>query len=269
MLKLERYEKASTLKEAYDWIQDEENILLGGGGWLKLTHVNKKIGVDLEELNLDYIREQEDGFHIGAMTTLRTLETDASLQKFASGMIAGCASKIMGVTVRNVVTVGGSICGKYGFSDLVTTLLSLETKLVFYHNRTMDLGAFLEHKGKIKDILVEIIIPKDDAKGYFEAYKKTGLDFSLVNVAVLHRNGLNICVGSRPGGPVLIQIPLHSTMYGALLLAFEKGKLSVDSDEIESITKEFTFGTNHRASKDYRFELAKVLIMHGIKEVLA
>lgn len=267
-MKLERFEKVSTLKEAYDLMQHDENVIIGGGGWLKLTHTKKLTGIDLENLNLDYIHKEEDGYHIGAMTSLRTLELYPEFQFFASGIVSNAASRVMGVTIRNLVTIGGSVCGKYGFSDIVTMLLALDTQLVFYHTEPMGLEAFLEHKGKIKDLLVEVIIPAEQGKGFFDAYKKTSLDFSLINVAITSKDGLNIAIGSRPSIATLVKIPMHSEIYDTLVNVFRDGKLSVDTPEIDGICKQFTFGTNPRASKEYRFELAKVLVMHGIKEVL-
>lgn len=267
-MKLERFEKVSTLKEAYDLMQQDENVVIGGGGWLKLTHIQKQTGIDLENLNLDYIRKEEDGYHIGAMTTLRTIEQYPEFQFFASGMVANAASRVMGVTIRNLVTIGGSICGKYGFSDVTTMLLALNAQLVFYKTGNMGLESFLEHKGKMKDLLLEAVIPAEQGKGFFDAYKKTSLDFSIINMALTSYNGFNIAIGSRPGSATLVKIPMHSEVYDALVKSFHEGKLSVDTPEIDGICKQFTFGTNPKASKEYRFELAKVFVMHGIKEVL-
>lgn len=272
-MKLLNYEKVTTLEEAYTLVQDEKNQIIGGGGWLKLTDVSKNIGIDLELLELNKIWEDEDGIHLGSMCTLRDIELSPIFHTYASGILSQSASVIMGVTLRNIVTIGGTVCGKYGFSDLITVLLALGADLNFYHAKRMTLEAFLQTKGKVLDILTEIIIPKENAKntikGYFEAYKKTSLDFSLVNVAIVRDEHIYITIGSRPGVAKRVSIMSDSDVMKKIKENNEQGQSASMSAIVENIVSEFSFGSNPRASKEYRIELAKTYVLHGLREVLA
>jgi CO/xanthine dehydrogenase FAD-binding subunit len=267
-LKLLKYESANSLEEAYALIQEDDNLVLGGVGWLKLTHMSKSIGVDLEKLGLNYIRKEDNTLIIGAMTPLRTIELDASVTCVASGILAKSASMIMGVNLRNIVTIGGTVCGKYGFSDLLTPLLALNAKLRFYKTGVISLEDFLQSKDRQKDILVEVLIPIEQQKGYFEAYKKTSLDFSLVNVAIACNEEVVIAIGARPAVASCFRIRKDSDVFRHMSEVLSQGHSIELNEIIEGIVQDFNFGTNPRASKEYRFELAKNYVLHGLKEVL-
>jgi CO/xanthine dehydrogenase FAD-binding subunit len=266
-VKLLNYVKVTNLEQAYELVQQENNQIIGGGGWLKLSDVTKETGVDLELLGLDQIWENEEGIHIGAMCNLRELETNPLIQNYVSGIVAKSAAMIMGVTLRNIVTIGGTVCGKYGFSDLLTVLLAVKAKLHFYKAQQLSLEDFLQSKGKFRDVLVEIILPKCQSIGTFEAYKKTSLDFSLVNVAIVVDQDLRIAIGSRPGAAQLVCIKGDTKEYKTLLQGSVSGQNAELNESIETIIKAFAFGSNQRASKEYRIELAKSYILHGLREV--
>lgn len=83
---------------------------------------NKTLGtaIDLCDLGLDQIDEDENEFRIGAYATLRQIETHEALNAYTHGAIAESVRHIVGVQFRNVATVGGSIWGRFGFSDVMT-----------------------------------------------------------------------------------------------------------------------------------------------------
>ena len=59
------------------------------------------------------------------MTSYRSVETCDILKKYFNGVIADSVSSIIGTQFRNTVTVGGSVYGRFGFSDFLTPLLAL------------------------------------------------------------------------------------------------------------------------------------------------
>ena len=95
------------------WVNGENRIsmILGGGCWLRLGR--KRIGtlIDLSGLGLDQIEEQDGWVRIGAMVSLRQLETSALLKERFGSLFADMTGHIVGVQFRNLATVGGSIFG--------------------------------------------------------------------------------------------------------------------------------------------------------------
>ncbi|MFH5881803.1 MAG: FAD binding domain-containing protein [Candidatus Izemoplasmataceae bacterium] len=262
-MEVKRYHLAKTIKEAYEiLLQDDNAQIIAGGAWLK--QVNKDIStiIDLKALNLDQIIENDAYYEIGSMVTLRTLEVHEGIGKLLGGIVSESISHIMGVNFRNIATIGGSIYGRYAFSDIITALLTCKVTLHFHDSGAMDLEAFLLKRGSFKDILTHIHIYKSKGKSYFKKVSNTRLDFAMLNIAVSHWNGkYYIALGSRPGSAILI--------HEAMTFLNEQDTLSdkVINESLDLMLANTKFGTNHRASDKYRIELAKTYVKRGLNEV--
>ena len=115
MMTIREYKRAESLEEAWQLNQKKANRVLGGMIWLKMENINVGTAIDLSGLGLDTIEETEDGFSIGAMVTLRQLEEHAGLAAYTHGAVKEALRHIVGVQLRNLATVGGSIYSRFGF----------------------------------------------------------------------------------------------------------------------------------------------------------
>ena len=86
-------------------------------------------------MGLDTIEETDTEIIIGAMATLRDLETNAALNAYTAGAVREAVRHIVGVQFRNCATVGGSIYGRFGFSDVLTMFLVLDAQVELYKGR--------------------------------------------------------------------------------------------------------------------------------------
>ncbi|WP_300385798.1 FAD binding domain-containing protein [Clostridium sp.] len=262
MFTLQKLLQPETIEEAYKILTEKKsNTILGGCCFLRMG--SKRIGTALElsNLNLDYIKEDSDYIEIGAMTNFRDIETNEILKGNFNGVLPKSVSNIIGVQFRNVVTVGGTVFSKYGFSDFITGLLSLDTEVELYGAGRMSLEEFLNMDYK-KDILTRIFIRKDSRKATFKDFRNSASDYSVLNVAVSNKeNNWTIVVGARP---VVAKIAKKASE------ELSKGKLN--SEKIEEIAniaaEELAFGDNMRATGEYRKVLCKVLVKRAIMEVL-
>ena len=119
-MEIVNYLKAQTIEEAYEQLnEDPSNLIIGGGAWLRLSSKVVETAIDLVHIELDQIVETKSSFEIGASVTLREVEKNASLANLYNGIVNNGVHGIMGVALRNLVTVGGSIFGKYSFSDVL------------------------------------------------------------------------------------------------------------------------------------------------------
>ncbi len=101
MLYMQQYVKASSLDEAYTLLMKNRNHqILGGMQWLKMQDRVVPMAIDLQALHLDEIKEQEDYIEIGAMCTLRQLETSPILLKAFGTLIQDSIKDIVGVQFR-------------------------------------------------------------------------------------------------------------------------------------------------------------------------
>ncbi len=262
-MEVKNYVRPLTLEEAYNLLTASgQNALLGGGVWMK--YANRKVDtmIDLSLLGLNQIIEKKDEVIIGAQTTLRDLEIHPAIKNLGTGFLSQAIGSIVGVAFRNVATIGGSIAGKYPFSDLITPLLCLDVTLKFFPDEDMTLSEYLDQKHKHPGILTYIIIKKTKGKGYFKKVSNTILDFSILNVACYYNNKFMIAIGSRPAKPILATHVMHVLNQSSHL---SDEFISSAGDEI---IKTIPFSSDDRGSKAYREILAKTYVIRGIKEVI-
>lgn len=263
MLTIGNYVKVKTLEEAYELNQARNSRIMGGMMWLRLGNARVKTIIDLSELGLNEIEETDHVFRIGAMCTLRQLEECEGLKQFFGDGIAESVRHIVGVQFRNQATVGGSIYGRFGFSDVLTALLALDTFVELYHGGTIRLSEFVNRKPD-NDILISVIVRKSKRKFRYESIRQTKTDFPVLACSVV--TGIYrgqecwfISVGARPMKAMLIEkhweIPNDAT--DEQLAEYAK-----------SAAAEFTYGTNMRGSAEYRQHLAEVLIRREMRSIL-
>lgn len=259
-----QYVRADSPETAFLLYSDDpKSVILGGGLWIRLASTEITTLIGLEELGLDRIEADDQWIKIGSQVTLRQLQVSHHLAGLAGGIISQAAGQIMGIGVRNVATIGGTICGRYGFSDLLPALLACDARLIFFQSEELSLKQYLSQKKPKRDILMAIKIRKVPATGYFHKVSTTALDFALLNLAIARRAGkYKIVIGARPGGAMCaeqamqyldqIDSPTEDTILHATKLALA----------------EITFSGNHKASQAYREELASVYLERGLKAVM-
>lgn len=248
MISFRQYVQASSLEEAYTLNQKRSSIVIGGMLWTKLSRRKYATAIGLEKLGLDTIEETEEAYSIGCMVTLRTLETHEGLLKFTGGAMKNAVEHIVGVQFRNNATVGGSLWGRFGYSDVLTIFLALDASVELYHAGVMKLSEFVTMSRRTRDILVRVIVPKTTEKIVYLSQRNTQTDFPVLAVCIAKgENGMLCSIGARPSAAVAMEI--------------------TDTQTPEEIADLFTYGSNIRASKEYRKRIAEVLIRRGLAKL--
>lgn len=264
MLKIKEYVRVESLEEAYELNQKKTNRILGGMLWMRMSNVQIQKGIDLSGLGLGQIEETEEEFRIGCMVTLRQIEMHEGLQKWTNGIARACVKDIVGVQFRNLATVGGSIFGRFGFSDVLTAFMALDTQVELYKAGVMPIAEFAKMK-KDNDILVRIIVKKNkEAKYCYLSHRNTKTDFPVLAVAcAMESEKVKVIAGARP----------HKAMEVAIAPDMQKKLICKETSKeecdeiIEAIAKEIETGSNMRASKEFRTHLANVLIRRGLESL--
>lgn len=256
MFTAQQYVKAATLEEAWQLNQKRSTTLLAGGCWLRLTRRRVGALVDLSGLGLDTIEETEGEFSLGAMVTLRQLEQHPGLAALTQGAMAESVRSIVGVQFRNLATVGGSIYGRFGFSDVLTLFLALDAVVELHHGGTVPLAEYAARPYE-RDILTHVVIPKQPGAVAYLAQRNISTDFPVLTCAVAVRaDGVRCAVGARP---------MKARLY--------QGDAALTADTItpetaeafgERVAAEASFGSNLRAGADYRRAICKVLVRRAL-----
>lgn len=257
MFTIDKYVVAESLDQAYELNQNRRNVIIGGMLWLKMGR--KKIGtaIDLSNLNLNTIEEYDDSFKIGAMCTLRDVENHLGLNSYFNNLLSKSVEHIVGVQMRNLATIGGSIYSRFGFSDILTALLSLDSYVELHKGGIVPLKKFVDMPYD-NDILVNIIIKKDGRSSCYKSHRISSSDFPVLACAVSNKgNEWYASVGARPGKAVLKQLTLS-----------EKPSNEEIDKAAQDITRLMTFGTNMRGNTRYRRLLADVLIKRNMEEII-
>lgn len=257
-MKAKSFVSVGSWQEAYKLLKaSPKNKILGGGLWLKKGNTEVDTLIDLSRLNLNKIEDKGNYLEIGSMVTQRELELSPLVKSLGGGVISYAVSQIMGPAFRNTATVGGSIYGKYGFSDLITVLLGVDVELQFYPNAKMSLDEYLAKPGFYDGILTHIRIKKDDVKAYFKKVKATAIDYPILNVCVTKGNKYKVVVGSRP---------LAATSLNKVNEYLNNGGADFDK-AAELAVEEIKVGDSMATKGEYRKQLTKVYVKRGLEEV--
>ena len=257
MLTIQQYVRAQSLEEAYTLCQDKKSVVLGGMLWLKLQNRAVTTAIDLSDLGLDTIQETDDAFQIGAMVTLRQLETHPGLAALTQGAMETCVKPIVGVQFRNLATIGGSLFGRFGFSDLITLFLALDAKVALYHRGVLSLEEFLSLPPQ-RDILVQVSLPKAPAQVSYLAQRNQATDFPTLTCALVRRPGeaVRCALGARPN-----RAELFRDEEGLLAQGITPETAQAFGEDIARRAK---FGNNLRAKAAYRQAICPVLVRRGL-----
>ena len=254
MYSIQEYRFAESLDEALSLLDaSRKNRVIGGGMWLRLGNVSIKTAVDLSRLELDFVREAEDEVVIGAMATLRDVETAPCLQTLFGGALPASVAPIVGVQFRNMATVGASVYSRYGFSDILTALLALDAQVDLHRAGSMALEDFLQNPPEKRDILTAVRVRKDGRRAAYQTFRRTQTDFGVLNVcmSVSPVGEYRVSVGARPRRA-------ERCHEAEALLATGDG-----NGAARAVAEKLDYGDNMRASAEYRRNLARVLTLRA------
>jgi len=256
LVTIKNYVRVNSLEEAYQLNQKRSNVVLGGMLWLKMGKRNIQNAIDLSGLQLDQIEETEEQFNIGAMCSLRQLETSRPLNDYYGGIIGESLRHIVGVQFRNCATIGGSIFGRFGFSDILTCLLVLDTSVQLYKGGEILLSEFISIP-RDNDILVRIIIRKTRRPAVYQSFRMTRTDFPILACsASLDADKLRVAMGARPMKAELIETDRSDLDF----------KTEQEQREFAAyLAKKVRYGSNMRGSAGYREHLAAVSVWRALK----
>jgi aerobic carbon-monoxide dehydrogenase medium subunit len=278
------YIRPSRMDEAIAALRTNENPHLLAGGTdllvgMKTNTVRPKCIIDLKGIPQINSIEYDDGFKIGALTTVRDIETSPLIRKKIPAL-GEAAATLGSIQIRNRATVGGNLCHGSPAADMSVILLAMhcETKIISPDGeKQLALDRFFCGPGitvLAKDeVLSEIIIPKkiENHKGiYLKHGPRKAMDIGIVNIAILmdadfrtrRCNQITIALGAVASTP--IRAKKAETLVNGKTLTTE-----LIHEAAETASSEAKPISDFRASAAYRRELVKSLVVKGIQQILA
>jgi len=260
--------------------------IIAGGTDLMLQMRNKAVRpeyvVDITRIpGLDYITfDDQQGLTLGALTTIRALETSPELQS-KYPVISQAACQLGSVAIRNVATVGGNLCNALPSAETSQVLVALSAQVRIVgprSKRTVPLEDFFTGVGKTllqpDEVLLEILVPDlaPHTSGIYIKHSPRGpIDLAIVNITVLitMEPDQKICKDAKIVLGAVAPTPLRARKAENVL----KGK-RVDGALIDRVAQVASDEAHPRhgsirGSFEYKKEMVRVLTGRAIKEVTA
>jgi len=258
MMNIEKYVKPASIDEALNILKNENgSCVLGGCGYLRMGKKKITTAIDLSDLNLSYITDTGSALDIGAMTPLRDIETSRKLETAFGPALRMSTEGIVGIQLRNVVTIGGTVAGRYPFSDVIPVLMALGAEVHFAEHDVMPIEKYMNEKA-INDIIVKISIPRNGQTASFTSVRNSETDYAILNAAVgLIGGEYSIFVGARP------QKAVRATDAESII---NNGRALEDAGD--AAAKELSFGDNTRGTAEYRENICSALVTRAIEGVI-
>lgn len=259
MITIQNYVRAQSLEEAWQLNQKRRNRILGGMLWMKMGKGSVGTAIDLCGLGLDTIEETAEEFSIGAMVTLRQLEQHPGLNRYTQNAVNHALRDIVGVQFRNMATLGGSLWGRFGFSDVLTMFLAMDSFVELYKGGIVPLEDFSKMKHD-NDILVRLIVKKRPGKFLYTAMRNQSTDFPVIACALSCVDGeYRAVIGARPERAMVVR-----DGQGILREGITQDSAAAFGAFLE---KTVPTGSNLRGSAAYRSHLIRVLVSRALSEM--
>ena len=277
------YSAPNSLAEAQGLLANlgaDARILAGGHSlipMMKLRLAEPRHLIDLGRISeLSYVREEDGGLAIGAMTTYHQIET-SPLVRDRCPALAEAAALVADIQVRNKGTIGGSLAHADPGADLPSVVLALEAALTSTGSggrRTSDADGFFQGPFTTSlgpdEILSEINIPSLPAHtgGAYKKFANKASHFAIVGVTAIVTLSGNTCQRVRIG---VTGAGANANRARAVEAALE-GKDATDDNIARAAAQAgegIDFLGDIHASEEFRAHLVQVFARRALQEAVA
>jgi CO/xanthine dehydrogenase FAD-binding subunit len=274
------YQRVYSLQDALDAASASKGISLfmaGGTDLLvqiKEGKIRPQCVIDVKGIReMDGLATSGDGFSIGALTHIRTLETSPSVLEKVP-LLAQAAAKLGSIQVRHRATVGGNLCNASPSAETAPALLALDAQAVISGKtgtRVVELTDFFLGPGATvlgdAEMLTHLKIPltrNRHGSVYYKLSTRKAMDLAFVGVAVLLELGrgdriskARIALGAV--SPTPIRVPSAEKLLEGRVLDLEAARESAElaAQSCKPIS-------DLRASAEYRREMVRELCKRGL-----
>ena len=263
-----------------DQYADDAKIIAGGTSvvlMLQQKLIAPSVLISLGRVpNYDYIRLEEDGLHIGALTKLRDLERSEIIWNF-SPALAHTFRVVANVRVRNQATIGGNLSAADYAADPPAMLTALGARVQIQGpGRAREISlrdfflGFYTTALEPNEILTEIVIPRlpPSARAAYHKYTSISAEgrpcVAVGAVADFDPDGrckeLRIVIGAAVETPQRLQeaeAMAHGSLLTDELFAAIADEYSSRLDTLSDV----------RGSSWYRKEMIRVFVKRALEEV--
>jgi carbon-monoxide dehydrogenase medium subunit len=266
------YQAPTDLADAIDAVAAGARVLAGGTDLvaaMNLHGLRPERVVWIGRLGLDRVQRENDVIRIGAATTLADLAAAPTVRSSATSL-AEAAGKVAGPAVRNLATLGGSLCAAWPRSDVGCAALGLDATVEVVGRRgvrSIPMRDFYAPGAGVAvatdEIVVELRVPTASRSAFAKIGRRSSMTLAVVNAAVrveLDETGrIAQAVVAVGAGPMPQRAPsVESELIGQLPDPDVVGTASSRvADDVE-------FADDEHASSWYRARVAPVVVDRAV-----
>lgn len=257
----------------------EAKVIAGGTDVMVDIKFKEEPGslVNIKKLpGMSGIKENGGSLRIGALATIRDLETNALVREKLP-VLWEAAHQFASLQVRNTATIGGNICRASPSGETLAPLLVLDAtgKCAFSDGeKSQPFTSFFQGPGKsvlgAKGLLTEIDVPYPAAGSksvYLKHAVRGAMDIAMVGVAVLitpdpgKNNMQDVRIGLGAVAPTPIRAPKTEALLRGkpLTAALLKEAAALAASESSPIS-------DQRSSGEYRRWIVEALTRRGLEQ---
>lgn len=234
--------------------------------------------IDLKKIpDLDYLEyDEKEGLKIGALTTLRTIET-SPLVKEKNPAVAHAAKVVASTQIRAKGTMAGNICNASPSCDTAPNLLAQGAKILVQgpnKDRIIRAEDFFLGVKKTSlepgEIVTGIVIPplaENERAAYIKHAVRKAMDLAIIGVAVKIKVEDGICTDAHIALGAVAATPIRAPKAEEALI----GKAL--TDEVIVKASEEAMDSCHpisdiRASAEYRKDMIRVFTKRAVRQAM-
>lgn len=248
--------------------KSNSRILAGGTGLTLINDSSIETLVDIQRLDLTYIKSDQKGHLIGAMTS----SYDIAFHDRLPQSLRDCARQIGDIPLLYAVTIGGNIAEIYPWSDLPSILWVLNASVKFFDPDKEEILEFTADEyfplanaknfSTRKALILEIMVPKLSSTSFsqFQKYTLTRIEKSQANLASYFQWSSDGSIKDvRLCASALTNKPKRLETIETLIL-----NQQITSELIENcvnqVKNEIKVVPNYKSSKKYRQHILEVYL---------
>jgi carbon-monoxide dehydrogenase medium subunit len=274
-----RYLAPTTVEEAVAAMQEQEGraILFAGGTdlvpMMKLGVLTPQSVISLAAIpGLRYIREQADGVHIGALTTIAEIRRAALLSRRWPAFF-DAVRHFAAPQVRNMATIGGNIGRRSPCANTPPPLIALSAILTLVGPdgpRYVSIEKYFERPSiAMGELIVEVTIPPPpdrSSSAFMELTRNTG-DLAKVNCAASVATEGGVCVDARIVLGSVSNRPIRALQVEQTLVG-QPLEVAVIKEAAARVVDEISPVTDARSRAEYRRQVSPVLVARTIRRAV-
>ncbi len=285
-LQIKEYHRPRDLARAVEILSthgSKARVIAGGTDILPLRPGAKQVDtidhlVDISNLDLNYIKEDDNYIRIGAATPINTVGAFPLFLSEPYQALSEAADSHSTPTIKNRATVGGNLCNSSPCADLALPLLVLDSLLIAAGaggEREIPIARFFKGANYMAleagEILQEIRIPqysKITGSAFFKLRRQqTAVDMAVVNVAALLTVDTGRCRDVRIALGAVAPVPLRAEKAEAVLAGAEVNRKVIHKAAATAV-EDVRPISDVRASADYRRNMVPVLVRRSLEACL-